>query len=102
MRFLISEVTYGGRVTDDKDRTLLNVYANEFFADKVIFEEKHKLAGEAADPKYVIPDDLPAKELKNIDKIGSEPLYYASKVAEFPSIERPEVFGQHINAEISS
>jgi len=44
IKFLISEVTYGGRVTDDFDRRLMNVYANEFFNDKVLFEEKHKLA----------------------------------------------------------
>lgn len=43
IRFLISDVTYGGRVTDDWDRRLLNVYATSFFCDKVLFEEKHKL-----------------------------------------------------------
>ncbi len=102
MRFLISEVTYGGRVTDDWDRRLLNVYANEYFCDKIIFEDKHKLAGDASDPKYCIPDELQQKELKNLEKIGSEPQYYANKILEFPPVERPEVFGQHINAEISS
>jgi hypothetical protein len=35
IKFLISEVTYGGRVTDDWDRRLLNVYANEYFNQKV-------------------------------------------------------------------
>jgi len=71
MRFLISDVTYGGRVTDDWDRKLLNVYANEYFNDKVIFEEKHKLG----DPNqnYFIPEELTGKEAKNLDKIGSEP-----------------------------
>jgi len=29
-------------------------------------------------------------------------MYYLQKVNEFPPVERPEVFGQHINAEISS
>jgi dynein heavy chain len=28
IKYLISEVTYGGRVTDEWDRRLLNVYAN--------------------------------------------------------------------------
>lgn len=42
-RFLISDVTYGGRVTDDWDRRLLNVYATSFFNDRILFEEKPKL-----------------------------------------------------------
>jgi len=78
------------------------VYANEYFNDKIIYEDKHKLAGDGDSSKYAIPDELQQKELKNIDKIGSEPLYYAQKIADFPAVERPEVFGQHINAEISS
>jgi len=56
VRYLIAEVTYGGRVTDDWDRRLLNVYANQYFNDKVILEEKHKLASH--DVKYSIPDEL--------------------------------------------
>lgn len=36
IRYLISEVTYGGRVTDDWDRRLLNVYATEYFNQTVI------------------------------------------------------------------
>lgn len=43
IRYLISEVTYGGRVTDDWDRRLLNVYASEYFNQAVISEEKHRL-----------------------------------------------------------
>lgn len=43
MRYLIAEVTYGGRVTDDWDRRLLKVYANEYFNQAVISEEKHRL-----------------------------------------------------------
>lgn len=62
---MISDVTYGGRVTDDFDRRLLNVYANEFFQDKVLFEEKHKLAGDTEMCKcYIIPDELTGKEQK--------------------------------------
>lgn len=66
IKFLISEVTYGGRVTDDWDRRLLNVYANEYFNQKVLDEEKHKLADPAL-IHYVIPEELTGKELKNLD-----------------------------------
>jgi hypothetical protein len=43
-------VTYGGRVTDDWDRRLLNVYANDFFNDKIIFEENHKVGDHPKKP----------------------------------------------------
>jgi dynein heavy chain len=36
IKYLISEVTYGGRVTDEWDRRLLNVYANQYLNQKVI------------------------------------------------------------------
>jgi dynein heavy chain len=72
---LISDVTYGGRVTDDWDRRLINVYATEYFNDKVLFEEKHKLA----DPNqpYYIPEELSTKDKKNMEKYNnSEVVYY--------------------------
>ncbi len=72
-------MTYGGRVTDPWDRRLMNVYATDLFSDRILYDEKPKLGGEAADPCYTIPDELQPKDLKNIDKSdrGSEPNYYA-------------------------
>jgi len=90
---LISEVTYGGRVTDEWDRRLLNVYANEYFNQQVITEEKHRL-GNPNSADYTIPEEQPAKE-KNHE---TEAKYYLRKIEEFPGNEKPEVFGQHINA----
>lgn len=100
MRYLIAEVTYGGRVTDEWDRRLLNVYASEFFNQKVVSEEKHRL-GDPNINEYIIPEELGPKE-KNLEKEGEAKYYYKRINEEFPSTERPEAFGQHINAEISS
>jgi hypothetical protein len=50
----------------------------------------------------VIPDEVPSKEQKQLDKSGANPAFYELKIREFPQVERPEAFGQHINAEISS
>lgn len=100
VRYLIAEVTYGGRVTDEWDRRLLNVYASEFFNQKVVSEEKHRL-GDPNINEYIIPEELGPKE-KNLEKEGEAKYYYKRINEEFPSTERPEAFGQHINAEISS
>lgn len=62
IQYLISEVTYGGRVTDDRDRKLLNVYAKDFLNNNVIMNDKHKLA--ECDAKYFVPDNQTTKELK--------------------------------------
>ena len=97
MRYLISEVTYGGRVTDDWDRRLLNVYALEYFNQQVITEEKHRL-GNPNSADYVIPDEQPPKERNH----ETEARYYSKKIQEWGTTEKPDVFGQHINAEISS
>lgn len=61
IRYLISEVTYGGRVTDEWDRRLLNVYANEYFNQTVITEEKHRM-GNPNSAEYIIPEEQPPKE----------------------------------------
>jgi len=37
-----------------------------------------------------------------VDKTGANPAFYEQKIKEFPQLEPPEAFGQHINAEISS
>lgn len=79
-------------MTDDWDRRLLNVYATAFFNDKVIFEEKHKL-GDLSQQSYFIPEELNVKDLKTLEKTGSELQYYRGKIDEFPNVERPETFG---------
>jgi dynein heavy chain len=62
IKYIISEVLYGGRVTDDMDRRLLNVYADQYFNDKVITDEKYILADRSL--PYVIPDEVPGKDQK--------------------------------------
>lgn len=104
IRYLVSEVVYGGRVTDEWDRRLLNVYANEFFNDSIFAENPKPFRLAETSSSYVIPIEPPVKELgKAADKsLGITPEFYQLKIEEFPNIEQPEVFGQHVNAEISS
>jgi dynein heavy chain, axonemal len=33
IRYIIAEINYGGRVTDEQDRRLLNIYATEYFRE---------------------------------------------------------------------
>merc|ERR1712100_464035 len=41
IRYHLGEVQYGGRVTDDRDKRLLNTFASRFFSDKM-FDSKYE------------------------------------------------------------
>lgn len=87
LRYLIGEAMYGGRVTDDYDRRVLNTYLKEFFGD-FIFDTNQKFYFSQAEFDYVIPYEAETIELieQEIDKI--------------PLFTNPGVFGLHSNAEI--
>lgn len=86
MRYLIAEANYGGRVTDDWDRRLVNVYINQYFCDEAIEQENFSLS-ELVD--YYIPPD-------------GELNYYKEFIKTMPQTDHPGAFGQHPNADISS
>ena len=45
IQYLIAEANYGGRVTDDWDRRLILVYAEEIFNERLITEQIWKPSG---------------------------------------------------------
>lgn len=45
IQYLIAEANYGGRITDDRDRRLIKVYAKEIFEEKLLNAEKWKPIG---------------------------------------------------------
>jgi dynein heavy chain len=53
-------VVYGGRVTDEWDRRLMSVYAQEYFNEKVLNEKVVKLGSSALN--YIIPDEVNIKD----------------------------------------
>ena len=86
LKYLISEINYGGRVTDDWDRRLMNVYMASFFNEDVLNVPGYRLS---ALPNYVVPEDGPLSSYREV-------------CAALPQIDRPEAFGQHPNADIAS
>ena len=78
---------YGGRVTDDWDRRVLNTYLEEFVGD-FIFDQNQKFYFSRADCDYAIPD---------ADNMET----YMLAIDEIPLFTSPGVFGLHSNAEIS-
>lgn len=56
IQYLIAEANYGGRITDDRDRRLIKVYAKEIFNEQLITAEKWKPFG-TEDLSYGYPAD---------------------------------------------
>lgn len=54
LRYLIGEAMYGGRVTDDFDRRILNTYLKEYFGD-FIFDTNQTYFFSRAGADYTIP-----------------------------------------------
>ena len=44
LRYVTGECNYGGRVTDDKDRILLNTILEQCYNPSMVAEERHKLS----------------------------------------------------------
>jgi dynein heavy chain len=86
MKYLIAEANYGGRVTDDWDRRLVNVYISELFNDDVVNTEKYALSEL---PEYFIPEDGDLK-------------FYKEAIRALPQSDHPLAFGQHSNSDMTA
>ncbi|KAJ3396765.1 Dynein heavy chain 5, axonemal [Lobulomyces angularis] len=81
-RFMFCEVHYGGRVTDDFDRRLLNTYGKVWFGDHMFLDNFMFYKG------YTIP------HLKTVEE-------YRTSIENLPLSDTPDAFGLHPNADIS-
>jgi dynein heavy chain len=84
LRYVIGEITYGGRVTDDWDRRTLMAILNNYVIENVL-KDGFALSESAT---YISPP------IGDLD-------YYKKFIQKFPEFENPEVFGMHDNANIT-
>ncbi|KAL4465245.1 hypothetical protein ABPG74_001959 [Tetrahymena malaccensis] len=94
IRYMICEVQYGGRITDDLDRELFATYGETYlkeaiFCNDYIFSDVYS-DGQGQKFKYRIPPNPSAEITK-----------YQEFIAKIPSIDTPEVFGLHVNADMT-
>ena len=83
--YLIGECNYGGRVTDDKDRRLLNSLLQKYMTPKVLENAEYSFSPSGI---YRLPESMDYEGC--IEYIRGLPLS-----------QLPEVFGLHQNADIT-
>jgi len=87
IQYMVAEVQYGGRITDDLDRELFVTYAAKWFCDEV-FRPTFTFNNYNADYNYRIPEGLEIQVFRNaIDTI--------------PAVDSPLIFGLHTNADLT-
>lgn len=79
---MLGEVQYGGRVTDDYDKRLLNCFAKTWFGEFMFEEEFQFYAG------YKI------MHYKMVEQ-------YLEYIDQMEKIDPPQVYGLHPNADIT-
>nr|XP_015210363.1 PREDICTED: dynein heavy chain 5, axonemal-like [Lepisosteus oculatus] len=82
LRYMLGEVQYGGRVTDDMDKHLLNTFARVWFGENMFTDKFCFYKG------YVIPKGKTVQD-------------YLVHIEMLPLVDTPEVFGLHSNADIT-
>jgi len=85
LRYIIADVNYGGRVTDDKDVRLMSALLKQYFVEDM-FDQKFRFAGLDA---YYPPPEGPLEQTREYVKT-------------LPLDEDPRVFGLHPNALITA
>ncbi|XP_063719575.1 dynein axonemal heavy chain 3-like [Symsagittifera roscoffensis] len=85
--YLVGECNYGGRVTDERDRVLINSLLTIFYNHKVYQEPGYRFSSNSA--SYYIPDE------------AREHAAFVDYVKQLPIQNDPTVFGLHENADIA-
>ncbi|XP_046400520.1 dynein axonemal heavy chain 8 [Ischnura elegans] len=82
VRYMLGEVQYGGRVTDDYDKRLLNTFAKVWFGEHMFSE------------KFVFYKKYPIVVLSEIEQ-------YMEAIENMPPSDPPQVYGLSSNADIT-
>jgi dynein heavy chain len=93
-QYMVSEVQYGGKITDDLDRRLFNTYAQVWMSPAVLAPD---FSFNPPEPLQRIPGDFNYKVMDHLEVEH----YRKAFSSEFPEIDSPEIFGLHPNADLT-
>ena len=89
VRYMISQIQYGGRITDDFDQLLMDTYAEKYFHSATLVPnfEVYK-EGERGMFSYRVPDNTDVEQFRGY-------------IETLPPTESPEIYGLHPNADVT-
>mmetsp|Transcript_610 Transcript_610/g.1165 ORF Transcript_610/g.1165 Transcript_610/m.1165 type:complete len:1301 (-) Transcript_610:61-3963(-) len=85
MRYMVTEVQYGGRITDDLDREMFITYG-DLWLQEGIFTPSYQFNASVTEFNYQIPDAI-------------EHARYMEYIQKMPGNDTPSIFGLHPNAD---
>ena len=88
VRYMVSQIQYGGKITDDFDMLLMDTYAERFFHAGCLKPSFELYTDERSGFSYQVPDGV------DID-------VFRAYIETLPGQESPEIFGLHPNADLT-
>jgi len=85
----VAQCNYGGRVTDDQDRRLIITHLEDFYTENIL-DDSYDFSENGRKLFYFCPEE------------GDMQHYIDFIKEKMPRADVPEIFGLHVNAEISS
>jgi len=87
IRYIVCDVQYGGRITDDLDREMFNTYGDLWLTEKIFTEPNYNFNSLSEFP-YTIPD------VSEIQK-------FQDYIRTFPEKDSPVIFGLNVSADLT-
>jgi len=84
VNYMVCDVQYGGKITDDFDRRLFNTYGKSWLTERCLSPDFQFRQG---DDTYKI-------------LVGNDIELYRKYIVELPLVDDPELFGLHANADL--
>lgn len=86
IQYLIADANYGGRITDDRDRRLIKVYAKEIFNDNLISPDKWRPPG-TEELNYGYPADEVNIKVPHPEEVFIPSFFYEEILTKMEAID---------------
>lgn len=87
-RYMVSQIQYGGKITDDFDMLLMDTYAEKYYHAGLLKVNCELYTDDRSGFKYTVPD-------------GTDIDTFRAYIETLPPQESPEIFGLHPNADLT-